>query len=151
MTAMEQAMQPDDGTTHLDELSVEECYELIGSFGIGRVAVNVEQLGPLVVPVNFVLDGDVVVFRTDEGTKLRVLHTGPISFQIDSLDPLHRTGWSVLVRGIAYEADDWEIRHLELQPWGAMSASHWIRIVPGAVSGRRITADGLPFDDRGYR
>ena len=144
-------MQQPDRIIHLDELTVDECYELLASLTIGRVAVNVDKLGPLVVPVNFVLDGEVVVFRTDEGTKLRLLDKGPITFEVDSIDPLHQTGWSVLVRGIAYEADPWEIRHLDLQPWGAGPAAHWIRVVPGAVSGRRIEVDALPFDDRGYR
>jgi nitroimidazol reductase NimA-like FMN-containing flavoprotein (pyridoxamine 5'-phosphate oxidase superfamily) len=101
--------------------------------------------------VNFVLDGDVVVFRTQEGTTLRMLEKNPISFEVDSIDPLHRTGWSVLVRGIAYEADEWEIRHLDLEPWVSGRMAHWIRLVPAVVTGRRIESDGLPFDDRGYR
>lgn len=135
----------------LVEIGVEACFDLLGRATVGRIAVNVDNLGPLVVPVNFTLDGEIVVFRTDEGTKLRLLAAGPVSFQIDSFDHGHRTGWSVLVRGIAHEADDWEVRHLDVQPWADGEKAHWVRLVPGVVTGRRIAPAELPFDDRGFR
>jgi nitroimidazol reductase NimA-like FMN-containing flavoprotein (pyridoxamine 5'-phosphate oxidase superfamily) len=135
----------------LHEIDVEECFELLSHCTVGRIAVNVDHLGPLVVPVNFVLDGDVVVFRTDEGTKLRLLEKGAVSFEVDSIDHLHQVGWSVLVRGVGYEADDWEVKHLDLRPWAGGAKAHWVRLIPGVVTGRRITFNELPFDDRGYR
>lgn len=135
----------------LVKVDVAGCYELLASCTVGRIALNVIDLGPLVVPVNFVLDGEVVVFRTDAGTKLRVLAEGPVSFQVDQIDHNHHEGWSVLVRGIAYEADDWEIRHLDLTPWPDGDKEHWVRLVPGSVTGRRIVARPQPDDDRGYR
>ena len=140
-----------DDQPELQVMETEECFELLSRCTVGRVAANIDNLGPLVVPVNFVLDGEVVVFRTDEGTKLRMIAKGPISFQIDGIDHLHQVGWSVLVRGVGYEADDWEIKHLDLQPWVGGEKHHWVRLIPGAVTGRRIAFDELPFDDRGYR
>jgi nitroimidazol reductase NimA-like FMN-containing flavoprotein (pyridoxamine 5'-phosphate oxidase superfamily) len=147
---MEEAPRVRDGAT-LDEIAVEECFELLSRCTVGRVAVNVERIGPLVVPVNFVLDGEVIVFRTEEGTKLRLLGQGPISFEVDSIDHAHHTGWSVLVRGVAYEALPWEVRDLELTTWTGGRKDHWIRIVPGLVTGRRIVLSTLPIDSRGYR
>ncbi|HEX4906424.1 MAG TPA: pyridoxamine 5'-phosphate oxidase family protein [Acidimicrobiales bacterium] len=135
----------------LVEIDVDGCYDLLSRCTVGRIAVNVTDLGPLVVPVNFVLDGQVVVFRTDAGTKLRVLTEGPVSFQVDHVDHNRHDGWSVLVRGVAYEADEWEVRHVELAPWTDGDKEHWVRLVPGAVTGRRIAARPLPDDDRGYR
>lgn len=132
-------------------IDVDGCYELLARCTVGRIALNVADLGPLVVPVNFVLDGHVVVFRTDAGTKLRALAEGPVSFQIDHIDHNRHDGWSVLVRGIAYEADDWEIRHVDLMSWTDGDKEHWVRLVPGAVTGRRIVARPRPEDDRGYR
>ena len=58
----------------------------------------------LVLPVNYVLDGDVIVFRSDPGEKLDAIDGHPASFQIDFIDAFHHTGWSVLVRGTAYRA-----------------------------------------------
>ena len=48
------------------ELSRSECFELLGQEHLGRVAV-VDDWGPALFPVNFVLDRHTVVLRTDEG------------------------------------------------------------------------------------
>jgi nitroimidazol reductase NimA-like FMN-containing flavoprotein (pyridoxamine 5'-phosphate oxidase superfamily) len=50
------------------ELTRSECFELLARERLGRVAV-IDDLGPVVFPVNFVLDRHMVVLRTDEGTK----------------------------------------------------------------------------------
>jgi nitroimidazol reductase NimA-like FMN-containing flavoprotein (pyridoxamine 5'-phosphate oxidase superfamily) len=136
----------------VEELSRQECLTLLGTVPIGRVAVPREGSGPLVVPVNFVLDGDVVVFRSDPGTKLRALRSAPISFEADNIDAYHRTGWSVLVEGAAYEATRWEVEHLALEPWAGGAKSHWIRLLPAAITGRMVVAPpDAAADDRGYR
>jgi nitroimidazol reductase NimA-like FMN-containing flavoprotein (pyridoxamine 5'-phosphate oxidase superfamily) len=134
----------------VEVLTREECIELLGTVSIGRVAVAQADDPPLVVPVNFVLDRDVVVFRSDAGTKLLALRQGAISFEVDDVDPFHRTGWSVLVHGAAYEATHWEVDHLELAPWAGGDKRHWIRLVPKAVSGRRIRLAEVVEDPRGY-
>jgi nitroimidazol reductase NimA-like FMN-containing flavoprotein (pyridoxamine 5'-phosphate oxidase superfamily) len=135
----------------LHEIDPDDCLALLRRCTVGRVAVNQPTLGPLVVPVNYVMDRDVVVFRTDAGTKLRVLGQGPISFQVDGFDHGHETGWSVLVRGIAYEADEWEVRNLELRSWVDGERAHWVRLVIGVLSGRRIDVVSDDVDERGYR
>jgi nitroimidazol reductase NimA-like FMN-containing flavoprotein (pyridoxamine 5'-phosphate oxidase superfamily) len=144
---------PDDDrmTGRLTELDPEACRDLLGRCTVGRIAVNQVALGPLVVPVNYVLDRDVIVFRTDEGTKQRALADGPVSFQIDGFDHAHGTGWSVLVRGVAYEADAWEVDRLELEPWAEGARHHWMRLVIGVLSGRRIELSTDDLDERGYR
>jgi len=54
----------------LDVLEREECLRLLGEEVVGRLGfVDLGQ--PLILPVNFELDGDVVVFRSAESTKLR--------------------------------------------------------------------------------
>ena len=68
------------------ELSKSECFGLLAQERLGRVAF-VDDLGPLVVPVNFVLDRHMVVFRTDEGTKLDAACRGSrVAFEIDGAD-----------------------------------------------------------------
>jgi nitroimidazol reductase NimA-like FMN-containing flavoprotein (pyridoxamine 5'-phosphate oxidase superfamily) len=137
-------------TPAFEEIDRDECLTLLASLSVGRVAVTVEGDAPLVVPVNYRVDGDVVVFRTGRGTKLIATGTGPISFQVDLIDPLHHTGWSVLVRGRAYVATHWEVEHLELEPWAGADKPHWVRLVPHAITGRRIQLPQVDLDPRGY-
>ena len=134
----------------LEELTREDCLRLLQSRGIGRLAVAAPEAPPLVVPVNYLMDGEVVVFRSAKGSKLRAMRGTPVSFQIDDIDPVHRTGWSVLVRGKAYEASHWETDHLSLDTWAPGEKSHWIRIVPDAFSGRRIHQADRFVDLGGY-
>src|ERR1700746_2237413 len=85
------------------ELTKSECFGLLAREHLGRVAAS-DDLGPVVFPVNFVLDRNMVVLRTDEGTKLDAAIKGSrVAFEIDGADPATRTGWSVLVRGEAVE------------------------------------------------
>jgi hypothetical protein len=83
------------------ELTKSECFELLARERLGRVAV-VDDRGPVVFPVNFVLDRHMVVFRTGEGTKLDAACRGRrVAFEIDGTDAAAHTGWSVLVRGVS--------------------------------------------------
>lgn len=128
------------------ELSKSECFALLARERLGRVAV-VDDLGPVVLPVNFVLDRHMVVFRTDEGTKLAAAcRGGRVAFEIDGPDTVARTGWSVLVRGEAIEVTDpgelARMRKLPLDPWAPGAKTHYVRILPAALTGRRILAPG---------
>lgn len=137
-------------TARLSEMSREECLQLGAAFSIGRIAVGRADDAPLVVPVNYVLDGEAIVFRTDPGSKLFALREHPVSFQVDFVDPFHRTGWSVLVAGVAYEATPLEIAHLTVEPWSGGEKQHWVRVLPRTVSGRRIRLPAVQQDARGY-
>ena len=134
----------------LEEMSRDECLQLVASMSIGRVAVGRADDPPLVVPVNYVLDGEVIVFRSDPGTKLFAAREGPISFQVDVVDTYHRRGWSVLISGIAHEASAVEVEHLTVEPWAGGEKQHWVRVVPGQVTGRRVRLPEIRTSDRGY-
>lgn len=136
--------------TVLEELDHDECLKLLATMSIGRVAIVVDDRGPLVVPVNYTLVGEVVVFRSGAGSKLRALRDTPLSFQVDLIDPSHRTGWSVLIRGIAHEATDPRDEPSEADPWAPGDKQHWIRVVPTSVTGRRIRLPDVWLDPRGY-
>jgi uncharacterized protein len=121
----------------LDVLSPADCQRLLRSRSVGRVAVNRRGLGPLVVPVNYAVDeAGAVVFRTSEGTKLARIARGAVSFQVDEFDEEHRTGWSVLVAGLAHEVDACTGTAAELRPWAPGPMRRAVRIVPTTVSGR---------------
>lgn len=134
------------------ELTHDECFELLRTQPVGRFAAAVPGEGPIVVPVNFIVDGDVIVFRSDMGTKIAALRHGPVSFQVDWIDWMHKTGWSVLARGVAYEATHFEVEHLDVNPWSSGDKRHWVRLVITEITGRRIEAHDFDWrhDDKGY-
>jgi nitroimidazol reductase NimA-like FMN-containing flavoprotein (pyridoxamine 5'-phosphate oxidase superfamily) len=144
------SMQHDTIDGVLEELDREECLRLAASMSVGRVAVAVDGAAPLVVPVNYVLDGEVVVFRTGPGTKLRALRDTPISFQVDLIDPTHRTGWSVLMSGVTVETTERDVEHLVIESWAPGDRHHWIRLLPTWITGRTIRLADAPWDTRGY-
>ena len=136
------------------ELTKSECFGLLAHEHLGRVAV-VDDRGPVVFPVNFVLDRHMVVFRTGTGTKLDAACRGSrVAFEIDGTDAAAHTGWSVVIRGEAVEVTDpaelARLRKLLLDPWAPGAKAHYLRILPAALTGRQISAVGGP-SHRGRR
>jgi nitroimidazol reductase NimA-like FMN-containing flavoprotein (pyridoxamine 5'-phosphate oxidase superfamily) len=147
---------PDGGS--LDEISAGDCWQLLGTQMVGRVAVIVGHY-PLVFPVNFALDNKTIVFRTGSGTKLHSIHRSNVTFEVDSIDPVHHSGWSVMAKGVAQELSVLRNRETvsraELRgatPWAPGERSHFIRILVDDITGRRIRPGELPpaTDGRGY-
>ncbi|HZQ28318.1 MAG TPA: pyridoxamine 5'-phosphate oxidase family protein [Acidimicrobiales bacterium] len=135
----------------LSELTRDECFDLLNTQVVGRLAVAAPGQAPLVVPVNFVVDGDAIVFRSDAGTKLALLSTNPVSFQVDVVDPNRRGGWSVLASGRAGEVGSWEVGHLAVEPWAGGDKRRWVRLIVERVTGRRLEPPELSWQDsRGY-
>jgi len=130
-----------DRRTGLEELDRDDCLQLLARAPLGRLAVVVGGR-PLVFPVNFTLDGDAVVLRTDEGTKLYAARNDPVAFECDGVDRMYHTGWSVLVLGDAEEVrNPSEIARLErlpLGPWCPGPKPTWLRIRAKTITGRRI-------------
>ena len=124
------------------ELTRAECFELLAGGQFGRVAVT-DDRGPVVFPVNYVLDRHTVVFRTEDGTKLHAAGRGSrVCFEVDQADPATHTGWSVIVRGMTREVtNSAEVRRLDglgAEPWAPGAKPHWVEIRAWTVTGRRI-------------
>lgn len=124
----------------LVELERAECLALLGEHRVGRLAVVDRDDLPFVVPVNYVLSFDTVLFRTHPGTKLDALRRRPVAFQVDSIDEARRTGWSVLVQGVAHEASPHDLVGENPEPW-TEAGPYWIQVVPRFISGRRFQLD----------
>jgi nitroimidazol reductase NimA-like FMN-containing flavoprotein (pyridoxamine 5'-phosphate oxidase superfamily) len=126
-----------------------ECWEHLGATTVGRIGV-VAGREPLVLPVNYALDGDRIVFRTGAGTKFHaVIHDALLALEIDEVDEDFHMGWSVLAVGHAREVDDpAEVtrltRDVALRPWAGGDKSHWIVLTPSRVTGRRLVP-GAPL------
>jgi nitroimidazol reductase NimA-like FMN-containing flavoprotein (pyridoxamine 5'-phosphate oxidase superfamily) len=131
-----------DERTGLDVLDREECLRLLALHHVGRVAF-VDGGRPTVLPVNYVLDGEAVVFRTDEGAKLAsATREAFVAFEIDAAEGLAHTGWSVVLSGRAEEVTDRvelsRLAQLPLRPWAKGAKAHWIRIPADRLTGRRV-------------
>ena len=126
-------------------LSYEDCVAHLKSGSIGRLAW-VRADSPVVVPVNYAWDGEAIVMRSDPGAKLDEVTQSEAAFEVDQIDGVTRSGWSVLAVGRPVHADpaNWSpsavpAGELSLETWVPGSKDHWIRLVPRNVSGRRLT------------
>jgi nitroimidazol reductase NimA-like FMN-containing flavoprotein (pyridoxamine 5'-phosphate oxidase superfamily) len=125
------------------ELPEDECMTRLRSATVGRIAFCTPA-GPVILPVNFVLDGGAVVVRTTPYSMLAGHIADPIAFEVDDLDHDERRGWSVLVAGDASQIDDpddiveGEFRS-RLTPWAPGSRNLFVRITPRSVTGREIS------------
>ena len=126
----------------LEILSPEQCHDLLRRNDVGRVAVTVAAL-PAIFPVNYAVVDDDIVFRTGQGTKLRAaVERAVVAFQIDHFDKSIGSGWSVMAVGLAEEITEPDelarARQIGLRPFAGGDRSHFIKIRPEFLSGRRI-------------
>lgn len=135
-----------DNRTGLEVVSRDDCLRLLAQnrSQVGRLAL-VDGLHPVIFPVNYVLHGEDIVFRTAAGTKLDgALHGANVAFEVDDLDEEHHVGWSVLVKGraelVTSKQDLQYLETLPLRPWSDHAKPNWIRVVPESVSGRRVSS-----------
>jgi hypothetical protein len=133
------------GDKKVQELDADACRDLLRQANLGRLAF-IDSVGvlPIIVPVNYVLHGGSVVFRTDQGSKLAAAVRGaPVAFEVDGLGEIRGVGWSVVVRGHAEEVTDiTDLKSLHQAPplpWAAGEKSHYVRVITSKISGRRIT------------
>jgi nitroimidazol reductase NimA-like FMN-containing flavoprotein (pyridoxamine 5'-phosphate oxidase superfamily) len=139
----------------VERLAPDECWDLLGETNVGRLAVLVEG-HPDVFPVNYVLDGDSIVFRTGAGTKFWSTMTTSCALEIDGYLALSGKAWSVVVRGrtalILDRQESAKVDALGLDPWQPGSKNYYLRLTPDAVTGRRFKTKrpdlwGTPLND----
>ena len=128
----------------LEQLSPGECLQLLEGAQVGRVVFTVAAL-PAVVPVTFAVHDDAIVMCTAPATQLAAAaDRGVLAFQVDELDPTARTGWSVVVTGVAELVTDPLTRsriHGMVAPWAPGKHDVYIRLPLTLVTGRRIFAE----------
>ncbi len=129
--------------TSIDELIRSECLNLLATASVGRVGLLVDGR-PEILPVNFALDGDTILFRTGEGTVLNQASMTVVAFEVDHLDTETHAGWSVLVQGLGYDIGDTidatseRLRRLSLMTWAPGGRQRWFQIRPDKITGRRL-------------
>jgi nitroimidazol reductase NimA-like FMN-containing flavoprotein (pyridoxamine 5'-phosphate oxidase superfamily) len=128
----------------LEDLTVEDCYALVAGQQVGRL-VYLDDLGPLAVPVNYVLAGKDVIFRSEANAHLAAATQPFVSFEVDHVSQDDHSGWSVLLRGKLemVDIDDAAALIHSMEgavpaPWAAAVHNTWLRLVPSIVTGRRL-------------
>jgi nitroimidazol reductase NimA-like FMN-containing flavoprotein (pyridoxamine 5'-phosphate oxidase superfamily) len=125
---------------HLRELDEAECWELVRSREVGRIAY-VDDRGPMVVPITFVVGEEYLLFRVAAYSEVaRHLPDGRAAMEVDDIDYFTRSGWSVVVRGRVdvVNTDDLPAEGERPTPWPKGQRSLHLRLTPDAVTGRRL-------------
>lgn len=126
------------------DLTREQCFALLNTVAIGRIGLSIDAL-PVILPVNFVVLEDWILFRTVPGSKLDAAVSRSVAaFEADGHAPDGSWGWSVLVRGFAHDLRDGRgvPAATALHPWPFPhgEANHVVGIEPTMVTGRRFGA-----------
>jgi nitroimidazol reductase NimA-like FMN-containing flavoprotein (pyridoxamine 5'-phosphate oxidase superfamily) len=142
----------------LEELTLDECMQMLRIGTIGRIAFTVDDF-PMIFPVNYRLvetsAAPWIALRTRPGN---VIARAPLAsaFEIDGHIDARKEGWSVLVRGtlepIDPDAADFRER-FDPEPWVPAERDRWLAIAPFAITGRRLIQVEQPWelDDDLYR
>ncbi|MGO9507095.1 MAG: pyridoxamine 5'-phosphate oxidase family protein [Mycobacterium sp.] len=122
-------------------LSTDESWNRLARVALGRLVTNFAG-EPEIFPVNFVVQGRTVLFRTAEGTKLfSAVSNRIVLFEAD--DHNAAEGWSVIVRGRAKilraQTEIAEAERARLLPWTATHKPLYVRIAPSDITGRHFT------------
>lgn len=121
----------------VEELDEATCWTLLGAEGIGRIAWTGAD-GPVVLPLNYRIGDHRIELRTAAYSALaREVEDSIVAFEVDRIDEVQHTGWSVLAQGRA--SFDFESpAGTGPVPWAAGSRALRISITPRSVSGRRL-------------
>jgi nitroimidazol reductase NimA-like FMN-containing flavoprotein (pyridoxamine 5'-phosphate oxidase superfamily) len=123
----------------VEELSLEECWQLLELEEFGRLAYRlVDEVH--MVPINYAVDAGTLLFRTGSGNKLlaAALHSD-VAFEIDWHDDL--AAWSVVVRGqlrLLHEDEQHRVDGMLVQPWVPTLNYDVVELTPVSVTGRRF-------------
>ncbi|MGV9610951.1 pyridoxamine 5'-phosphate oxidase family protein [Nocardia xishanensis] len=123
------------------ELDREDALALLAQAPFGRVVYTRDAL-PAIRPVNHLVDNGSIIVRTRLASQFSAAVRGRsgvvVAYQADDLDIDRRTGWSVVVTGIARPVTDpARIDRYQrlLRPWIGSPMDGVIEIEPTIVSG----------------
>lgn len=130
-------MDTTDAVSFLDD---RECWDRLAEQQLGRLVTRVGDVLDI-FPVNFTVDGESLVFRTAEGSKLTELTINDeVLFEVDEYTDTD--AWSVVVRGRARRLETTEevaaADRLPLRPWVPTLKYNYVRIEPTSLSGRDV-------------
>jgi nitroimidazol reductase NimA-like FMN-containing flavoprotein (pyridoxamine 5'-phosphate oxidase superfamily) len=137
--------QADPPAGHFSEVAADECWNLLDTTTVGRLAFAGDD-GIVVIPVNFIVLDEAVYFRTSPHTVVAPLADGrdDVAFEVDHHEDMLQRGWSVLLHGSTVEVEDAEAEQARrsssrLGPWAPGDRSLMIKLTPKRISGRRVS------------
>jgi nitroimidazol reductase NimA-like FMN-containing flavoprotein (pyridoxamine 5'-phosphate oxidase superfamily) len=127
-------------------LTDEQCWERLRGQQLGRLVTHVGDVLDI-FPVNYVVDGPSVLFRTAQGSKLFELTVNDeVLFEVD--DHTDVDAWSVIVRGHAHpletSAEVERADGLGLVPWIPTLKYTYVRVDAASLSGRAFSRGPEP-------
>lgn len=126
-------------TSPVKVLTEPECWELLRSQELGRLAFRHGD-GLQILPVNYAIAGEHIVFRTGDGSKFSALmDDADAAFEVDSSS--HEVAESVVCRGVVVELHGEQALmtdQLRLRPWVVTRKAHVMAIRVAEISGRRF-------------
>jgi hypothetical protein len=130
------------------QLARSEALWRLSSVPFGRVVLTKHAL-PVIRPVSHILDGGRLIIRSPGGAAIvhsaASEHGSVLAYQADDIDAQARTGWSVVVTGLAElvgDPDEAEPYLRALDPWLSVGTGHIIRLEPEIVAGFELLPGG---------
>ena len=130
--------------TGLEVLPLSKCVRHLEGHEVARVGYEID--GHVhVYPINYIWDGEAIVFRCEEGSSLARAAAGEIVIELDSANNRERSGWSIVARGTPQVVDPDEtpelaarLERLAFYPWAAGEKRVWLRLIPAPLTGRSV-------------
>jgi nitroimidazol reductase NimA-like FMN-containing flavoprotein (pyridoxamine 5'-phosphate oxidase superfamily) len=146
----------DTRPAELFQLDRATCLALLAVQHIGRLVVPGGDLR--IVPVNYLLVDDKIVFRSEVGGRSKEIVDRTVSFEADMIDERTRSGWTVVVRGVGsmLTTRDGEAvlgdRTIRVESWAPGAKDRWLMITIGEVTGRLLRGEVTPpwVNERAY-
>ncbi|GAD86258.1 pyridoxamine 5'-phosphate oxidase family protein [Nocardia asteroides NBRC 15531] len=137
-------IDPGEDGRDVVELERAEALRLVAGAPFGRVVFTRDAL-PAIRPVNHLVDGEAIIVRTRVTSRLTSAVHGNapvvVAYAVDDIDPVRRTGWSVMVTGFARTVTDPDrVARYErlLRPWVGRVMDTVLAIEPEIVAGIRL-------------
>jgi uncharacterized protein len=136
-------MSDDGRPAELFQLDRATCLALLTTQHVGRLIIDAAP--PVVRVINYTAFEHTIMFRSDPGPQIDAIIDQSVVFEADMVDDRTRSGWSVVVRGIARDVSE----HLaglgqtaaNVEPWAPGPKNVWIGIDIDDVTGRLLRGE----------
>jgi uncharacterized protein len=130
----------------LFQLDRPTCLALLTTQHVGRLIIDAAE--PVVRVVNYTAFDHTIMFRSDPAPQIDAIVDRLVVFEVDMVDERTRSGWSVVVRGIARDQSDrlagFGQSGSNVDPWAPGPKSRWIGIGIEDVTGRLLRGEVRP-------
>jgi hypothetical protein len=135
-------MQDSSGSSELTPLDRPTCLALLMTQHVGRLIIDAAE--PVIRVVNYTAREHVIIFRSDPGPQIDAIRDRPVTFEADMFDERTRSGWSVVVHGVAHDLAGklagLGLSGVNVDTWAPGPKNCWMGITIEEVSGRLLHA-----------